>query len=96
MRIGHSQVDSQLGNFEGNLARVVAGLERAERERVEIVSFPEWSASWRCDKNFLNDSDRSSQLSDRVRKLKNSPAAAMSHPGVARTAADLPPDERPT
>lgn len=41
MRIGHSQVDSQLGDFEGNLAKVVAGMERAERERVEIVSFPE-------------------------------------------------------
>ncbi len=41
MRIGHSQVDSQLGDFEGNLAKVVAGLARAERERVEIVSFPE-------------------------------------------------------
>ena len=41
MRIGHSQVDSQLGDFEGNLAKVVAGMEQAQRERVEIVSFPE-------------------------------------------------------
>jgi predicted amidohydrolase len=41
MRIGHCQVDSQLGDFDGNLAKVVAGVERAERERVEIVSFPE-------------------------------------------------------
>ncbi len=41
MRIGHCQVDSQLGDFDGNLAKVIAGLERAERERVEIVSFPE-------------------------------------------------------
>ena len=41
MRIGHSQVDSQLGDFEGNLAKVVADMERAQRERVEIVSFPE-------------------------------------------------------
>jgi len=41
MRIGHSQVDSQLGEFEGNLAKMVAGLEQAQRERVEIVSFPE-------------------------------------------------------
>ena len=41
MRIGHCQVDSQLGDFDGNLAKVVAGLERAEREHVEIVSFPE-------------------------------------------------------
>lgn len=41
MRIGHSQVDSQLGDFEGNLAKVVVGLAQAEGERVEIVSFPE-------------------------------------------------------
>lgn len=41
MRIGHCQYDSQLGDFEGNLAKVVAGLERAQREQVEIVSFPE-------------------------------------------------------
>jgi predicted amidohydrolase len=41
MRIGHCQYDSQLGDFEGNLAKVVAGLKLAERERVEIVSFPE-------------------------------------------------------
>lgn len=41
MRIGHCQFDSQLGNFEGNLQKVVAGLERADRERVDIVSFPE-------------------------------------------------------
>jgi predicted amidohydrolase len=41
MRIGHGQYDSQLGDFEGNLAKVVSGLKLAERDRVEIVSFPE-------------------------------------------------------
>lgn len=41
MRIGHCQLDSQLGDFEGNLQKVVSGLERADRERVDIVSFPE-------------------------------------------------------
>jgi len=41
MRIGHCQLDSQLGDFEGNLKKVVQGLERADRDRVEIVSFPE-------------------------------------------------------
>lgn len=41
MRIGHCQLDSQLGDFEGNLKKVVAGLERMERDRVEIVCFPE-------------------------------------------------------
>jgi predicted amidohydrolase len=41
MRIGHCQFVSQVGDFDANLARVVQGLERADRERVEIVSFPE-------------------------------------------------------
>lgn len=41
MRIGHCQLDSQLGDFEGNLKKVVAGLERADADRVDVVSFPE-------------------------------------------------------
>jgi predicted amidohydrolase len=41
MRIGHCQLDSQLGDFDGNLREVVEGLERADRERVDIVCFPE-------------------------------------------------------
>lgn len=41
MRIGHAQLDSQLDDFDGNLAKVVAGMERADRERVDVVSFPE-------------------------------------------------------
>lgn len=41
MRIGHCQLESTCGDFDGNLARVVKGLEWAQRERVEIVSFPE-------------------------------------------------------
>ena len=41
MRIGHCQLKSKCGGFEENLEKLVAGLERAERERVEIVSFPE-------------------------------------------------------
>jgi len=41
MRIGHYQLDSQLGDFAGNLQKVITGLERADRDRVEIVCFPE-------------------------------------------------------
>jgi predicted amidohydrolase len=29
------------GDFEGNLAKVVKGLEQADHERVQVVSFPE-------------------------------------------------------
>lgn len=41
MRIGHCQLQSVCGEFDANLNKVIAGLERADRERVEIVCFPE-------------------------------------------------------
>jgi len=41
MRIGHCQVQPVFGDFDGCLAKLVGGLEKAEIERVEIVSFPE-------------------------------------------------------
>src|SRR5687768_14696809 len=41
MRIGHCQFVSTPGDFDKNLARVAEGLAQADRERVEIVSFPE-------------------------------------------------------
>lgn len=41
MRIGHAQLESKSGDFDGNLAKVVKGMEWAQRERVEILCFPE-------------------------------------------------------
>jgi len=41
MRIGHDQVVCKPGDFEANLSKVVLGLERARRERIEILCFPE-------------------------------------------------------
>jgi predicted amidohydrolase len=41
MRIGHWQLESKLGDFKANLDKVVKGLEQADRDRVEIVCFPE-------------------------------------------------------
>lgn len=41
MRIGHCQLESACGDFEANLGKFVRGLEWADRERVEIVCFPE-------------------------------------------------------
>jgi predicted amidohydrolase len=41
MRIAHCQLDSQLGDFEANFKKVMAGLERADRERCDLVCFPE-------------------------------------------------------
>lgn len=41
MRIGHCQLDSQLGDFKGNLGKVLEGLKKADADRVDIVCFPE-------------------------------------------------------
>lgn len=41
MRIGHCQLESVPGDFKGNLAKVVRGMEQADRERVQVVCFPE-------------------------------------------------------
>src|SRR5690348_510851 len=41
MRIGHCQAICKPGDFAANLARIIVGLERAKRERVEILCFPE-------------------------------------------------------
>jgi predicted amidohydrolase len=41
MRIGHCQLETKCGDYEGNLAKLVKGLEQAQRERVEVVCFPE-------------------------------------------------------
>ena len=40
MRIGHGQLESKAGDFEANLAKVVKGLERADRDRGEVVCLP--------------------------------------------------------
>jgi predicted amidohydrolase len=41
MRIGHCQLESKYGEFDTNLAKVVKSLEQAQRDRVEVVCFPE-------------------------------------------------------
>jgi predicted amidohydrolase len=41
MRIGLCQYESVAGNFKANLGKMIQGLEQADRDRVEIVCFPE-------------------------------------------------------
>lgn len=41
MRIAHCQYESWCGDFDHNLKRVEEGLARADREQVDVVSFPE-------------------------------------------------------
>ncbi len=76
MRIGHCQLESKTGDFDANLAKVVAGLERADKDRVEIVSFPECFLTGYPDKEelarksaFAVDSPQMMTLLDRTAKF---------------------------
>ena len=77
MRIGHCQLESKLGDFEANLAKVVKGLERADSERVEIVCFPECFLTGYPDKEevarksaFAVDSPQMMKLLDRTARFE--------------------------
>ncbi len=41
MRIGVCQLESKYDDFDGNLAKLVTHLDRADRDRVELLCFPE-------------------------------------------------------
>ncbi len=41
MRIAHCQFEARSGDLDANLAKMIGGLERAQGEGAEIVSFPE-------------------------------------------------------
>src|SRR5262245_65509213 len=77
IRIGHCQLESKCGDFEANLAKVVKGLERADRERVEIVSFPECFLTGYPDREeparagaFAADSPQVMKLLDRTAQFE--------------------------
>jgi predicted amidohydrolase len=77
VRIGHSQLESKTGDFDANLAKVVAGLERADKERVEILCFPECFLTGYPDKEevvrksaFAVDSPQMMKLLDKTGRFE--------------------------
>src|SRR5262249_45728631 len=76
MRIGHCQFVSAPGDFDANLDKVVKGMERADREHVEIVCFPECFLTGYEDtaaavrkSAFAADSQRMMRLLDRTQRF---------------------------
>ncbi len=41
LRVGHWQLACAAGDYQANIAKVLRGLDRADAERMDIVSFPE-------------------------------------------------------
>jgi predicted amidohydrolase len=78
MRIGHCQLESKTGDFDANLDKVVKGLEKADKDRLEIVSFPECFLSGYPDKEeparksaFAVDSPQMMKLLDKTSRFES-------------------------
>lgn len=41
MRVGHFQCECRAGDYEANLAKVLRGMEYAEENRVQVMTFPD-------------------------------------------------------
>jgi predicted amidohydrolase len=77
MRIGHWQLEAKTGDFDANLAKVVKGLERTDKDRVEVVCFPECFLTGYPDKEelarksaFAVDSPQMMKLLDKTMKFE--------------------------
>jgi len=77
IRIGHWQLEAKTGDFDANLAKVVTGLQRADRDRVEVVCFPECFLTGYPDKEeaarkgaFAVDSPQMMTLLDKTTKFE--------------------------
>ena len=76
MRVGHYQAICKPGNFEANLSKVVEGLQRARRDRVEIVCFSECFLGGYYDREipsrrsaFRADSQKMGRVLNRTRRF---------------------------
>src|SRR5215471_19180428 len=76
LRIGHCQLISKPGDFEGNLAKVVQALEKAHKDRVEVLSFREcYLTSYQDTEEevrkhaFAADSTKMMQVLDRTARF---------------------------
>ncbi len=77
IKIGHWQLDTDPGNFEKNLAKLIDALHEADKQNIKIVSFPEsfltgyYSNAERARKNsFSIDSDEIKELLNKTRDIK--------------------------
>ncbi len=77
IKIGHWQLDTDPGNFEKNLAKLIDALHEADKQNIKIVSFPEsfltgyYSNSERARENsFSIDSDEINELLNKTRDIK--------------------------
>ena len=69
MRIALAQVNIHVGNFSGNLEKMVAYTEEAKRLGADIVCFPELSTCGYPSRDFLEFDDFIRQADASVQQL---------------------------
>lgn len=57
MKISLAQLNFNIGNFEGNLSKILKAIELARSEKADIVLFPELSTTGYPPRDFLNFND---------------------------------------
>ena len=78
MRVGIAQIDSRVGDFRANAARILAAAEIAARDGAELIVFPEMVVTGYPPRDLLLDPDFVSAAADTTAE-------------IARKSAHLPP-----
>ena len=85
MRIALAQINSHIGNFEGNLQKILKYIDEARAEGVDIVVFPELATCGYPPRDFLefNDFiDQCNMVLDQVREYTKGIAVLIGSPAV--------------
>lgn len=69
MKIALAQIDAHVGNFEGNLARMLRAVEEAKAQGADIVVFPELTTCGYPPRDFLDFDDFIRLAEDAVQRL---------------------------
>lgn len=74
MKIALSQLNLHIGNFEGNLAKMLAAVESAKNQQADLICFPELAVCGYPSRDFFEFNDfvrRSQQSVDALRKASH-------------------------
>ncbi|MBP6794622.1 MAG: NAD+ synthase [Saprospiraceae bacterium] len=83
MRITLAQIDSHIGNFDGNLKKILSAIEVARAENADMVVFPELATCGYPPRDFLEFKDfilESDRLVDHVRIASKNIAVLIGSP----------------
>ena len=83
MRITLAQIDSHIGNFDGNLKKILSAIEVARAENADMVVFPELATCGYPPRDFLEFKDfilESDRLVDHVRMASKNIAVLIGSP----------------